>query len=573
MRRTLDRCWLCRVCCACRPGPAKQPKATVSQPAPPDLLLDGGRKLTFERSFSLEREVKPKRSFWTRVVDVIAGEPDFHFLVNPYSITTDSHGRVIVTDPGANGIHIFDFTEKKYKFLSRKDTGRDPMLTPQCVAVDAQDNIYVTDSLSGKIFVFDPKGKYRRAIGSLKGGEGFFKRPTGIAVDSVAQRIYITDTLRNKILRDGHAGQRSGNDRKNRDRRGRIQLSDRVAAERFGPVRGRCHELSSPSPGPVRQLSLCHRKNWRRRRIDVPPQRDRLRFRRASLRRRRPVGYGAGVRPAKAASCTTSGSAEPEPENFSCRPDCRSTTTIASTSWIPSITASKCSITTRRRNRPTGEVSEVDPGLSLCSRFWRKAWPMRSRRPADVMGMHNLSPASGASVYSQGSLGCTFCHAPHSGLGGVSPLWNQTLSKATYTPYSSTTYVEQGNTQPTLGVTSSLCLSCHDGTVAVGQSAAYGTLPVTGSMNSVDSFGTNLGGTHPFSLVLPMKDASNLVASLVSQGKTADPTGAVKLINGNIECTSCHNPHVQGTDKIAQNFLVRDSSAARCALPVTIPTG
>ena len=182
------------------------------------------------------------------------------------------------------------------------------------------------------------------------------------------------------------------------------------------------------------------------------------------------------------------------------------------------------------------------------------------------MGMHNLTPPSGASVYSQGSLGCTFCHAPHSGLGGTSPLWNQTLSKATYTPYSSTTYVEQGNTQPTLGVTSSLCLSCHDGTVAVGQSAAYGTLPMTGSMNSIDSFGTNLGGTHPFSLILPMKDASNLVASLVSQGKTADPTGAVKLINGNIECTSCHNPHVQGTDKIAQDFLVRDSSSGQMCL-------
>ena len=181
-------------------GASKQPKTTAPQPAAPELLMDGGRKLTFERSFSLEREVKPKRSFWTRVVDVIAGEPDFHFLVSPYSIATDSRGRVIVTDPGADGIHIFDFTEKKYKFLSRKDSGKDPMLSPQCVAVDAQDNIYVTDSQAGKIFVFDAKGKYQHVIGSLKGGEGYFKRPTGIAVDSAAQRIYITDTLRNKIF-------------------------------------------------------------------------------------------------------------------------------------------------------------------------------------------------------------------------------------------------------------------------------------------------------------------------------------------------------------------------------------
>src|ERR1700693_4589048 len=147
---------------------SKQPKTAIRQHPPPELLLDGGRKLAFERSFSLEREVKPKRSFWTRVVDVIAGEPDFHYLVSPYSVTTDSRGRIIVTDPGADGIHIFDFTEKKYKFLSRKDSGKNPMISPQCVAVDTQDNIYVTDSMAGKIFVFDRSGKFRRMIGALK---------------------------------------------------------------------------------------------------------------------------------------------------------------------------------------------------------------------------------------------------------------------------------------------------------------------------------------------------------------------------------------------------------------------
>jgi DNA-binding beta-propeller fold protein YncE len=185
---------------ATQAGAAKRSKETVKQPAPPDLLMDGGRKLSFERSFSLEREVKPKRSFWTKVVDTIAGLPDFHYLVSPYSVATDSHGRIIVTDVAAQGVHIFDFQQQKYKFLSRRDAGKDPMLVPQCVAVDAQDNIYVTDSQVGKVFVFDASGKYRRAIGSLKGGEGYFKRPTGIALDSAAQRIYVTDTLRNKVF-------------------------------------------------------------------------------------------------------------------------------------------------------------------------------------------------------------------------------------------------------------------------------------------------------------------------------------------------------------------------------------
>ena len=94
---------------------ANNKKKEVNTIQIPDLLMNGGRKLSFERMFSSEREVKPKRGFWTKVVDVVAGEPNFHFMVRPYSITTDSKGRIIVTDPGAHGIHIFDFEKEMIK--------------------------------------------------------------------------------------------------------------------------------------------------------------------------------------------------------------------------------------------------------------------------------------------------------------------------------------------------------------------------------------------------------------------------------------------------------------------------
>ncbi len=123
-----------------------------------------------------------------------------HAMVRPYSVVTDSRGRIIVTDPGAAGVHIFDFTEHKYKFIQRIKDEHDSMFSPQCVAVDAQDNIYVTDSNAGLIFVFDANGKFQRTLGSLRGGEGYFERPTGIAVDSAAGRIYVSDTLRHKVL-------------------------------------------------------------------------------------------------------------------------------------------------------------------------------------------------------------------------------------------------------------------------------------------------------------------------------------------------------------------------------------
>lgn len=179
-------------------APAPKQMNESHEAAAPLIALAGGRRLEFVRTFSSEKDAKTKRSFWSKVVDFVAGPPEFHRLVRPYSVARDSQGRVIVTDPGALAVHIFDFNKRKYVRLTGGH--HENFKSPQCVALDAHDNIYVTDSELGKVFVFDPGGKFRRYIGALKGGEGFFKRPTGIAVDSAAGRVYVTDTLRNKVF-------------------------------------------------------------------------------------------------------------------------------------------------------------------------------------------------------------------------------------------------------------------------------------------------------------------------------------------------------------------------------------
>jgi predicted CXXCH cytochrome family protein len=189
----------------------------------------------------------------------------------------------------------------------------------------------------------------------------------------------------------------------------------------------------------------------------------------------------------------------------------------------------------------------------------------------DVLGQHNLGPGGTSPVKGGLSAPCLFCHAPHSGVGGQTPLWNQTLSTQSYTTYQSSTYSETSTPKPLLGSDSNLCLSCHDGSIAPGQTVAYGKWPMTGSMTPGDNFGTNLSSSHPFSLVLPLKDAPDLVPSLYNSGVTADPTGAVKLVNGNIECTTCHNAHVEATDLVAHNFLVRDSSSGQLCLACHAP--
>jgi predicted CXXCH cytochrome family protein len=195
----------------------------------------------------------------------------------------------------------------------------------------------------------------------------------------------------------------------------------------------------------------------------------------------------------------------------------------------------------------------------------------------DVVGIHNLGPGGGSPISGGLAGSCLYCHAPHSGVGGATPLWNQKLSTQIYSPYSSTTTPETMVAQPTPGADSTLCLSCHDGSISPGQTQAYGKIPMAGGMKSADVFGSNLTGSHPTSMLLPLKDAPDLAASIVSQGKTADPAGAVHLVKGNVECTSCHNPHVQSIDTVSQNFLMRDSSSGQMCLachdPNRVTTG
>jgi predicted CXXCH cytochrome family protein len=179
----------------------------------------------------------------------------------------------------------------------------------------------------------------------------------------------------------------------------------------------------------------------------------------------------------------------------------------------------------------------------------------------DVIGQHALGPGSTSPVKGTLAGSCQYCHAPHSGLDNA--LWNQKLSTQTYTPYSSTTYAEKGNVMVPAQTDTNLCLSCHDGTVAAGTSIVYGQI-ASGKLLSTDTVAT-LQSSHPVSLILPLVDAPDLVSTLYANGTTGDPTN-VKLVNGNVECTTCHNPHVEGKDLAAKNFLVKESSAGALCL-------
>ena len=81
--------------------------------------------------------------------------------------------------------------------------------------------------------------------------------------------------------------------------------------------------------------------------------------------------------------------------------------------------------------------------------------------------LHNLSASGPGSVKSAaGNRICVFCHMSHS-TGESEALWGRKrTTQAAFIPYSSSTAIARPG-QPT--GTSILCLSCHDGTIALGE--------------------------------------------------------------------------------------------------------
>jgi len=165
----------------------------------------GGRAATLTRGTvdyvrtvpSVKEFTKP-RGFFTKLLQWVAGPADDKpEILRPYSIAHDSTGRLLIADPGMRGVHIFDFEKQKYQFL--KGPRGKTFGSPIGVVCDSADNIYVSDSERAQIDVFDSKGRYQHAIGG-NGKDPRLVRPTGIALDPAARRLYVTDTLRHQVL-------------------------------------------------------------------------------------------------------------------------------------------------------------------------------------------------------------------------------------------------------------------------------------------------------------------------------------------------------------------------------------
>lgn len=206
-----------------------------------------------------------------------------------------------------------------------------------------------------------------------------------------------------------------------------------------------------------------------------------------------------------------------------------------------------------------------------------------AQRVSDIANTrHNLSVTGpGTAKATSETQVCVFCHTPHGATNAPgAPLWNRQLSNQTYTVYTSPSLDAEtiaGQLEQPAG-SSKLCLSCHDGTLAISMVNVLGgqtgvTMPMTGlgagdtmpgGSGTQTGFTRNLGidltNDHPISLTYDTQlattdrelfdPASTTYIGLRAPGVRPlvplEPTGPTG--QAQVQCGTCHDPHIRDVD-------------------------
>ncbi|RMG47190.1 MAG: 6-bladed beta-propeller [Acidobacteria bacterium] len=115
-------------------------------------------------------------------------------LVKPYGVTTDSSGRVYVTDTGLGAVVVFDRTARKVTLIGRE--GRVRLVTPIGVAVGPDGRLYVSDVDLDRVVVYGPDREILMVLGSREK----LANPAGIALDAARGRLYVADSHRHALF-------------------------------------------------------------------------------------------------------------------------------------------------------------------------------------------------------------------------------------------------------------------------------------------------------------------------------------------------------------------------------------
>jgi DNA-binding beta-propeller fold protein YncE len=118
----------------------------------------------------------------------------------PIGIAVNSNGEIIVSDADNHRVLFLDSEGRLTKSVGTgtRAGGTDGFNVPAGLAVDAARNVFVVDTLNGRVVKLSPDGAFLAEFGRLADTAGSLARPKAVAVDA-AGRVFVSDGLQAAI--------------------------------------------------------------------------------------------------------------------------------------------------------------------------------------------------------------------------------------------------------------------------------------------------------------------------------------------------------------------------------------
>ena len=126
-------------------------------------------------------------------------------MQRPSGIAVDNKNRLLyVTDVLKNNVVVYDLDSFKYVRTiggppqKMGDDSPGTFARPTNIAIGPNGDVYISDTMNGRIQIFDADGTFLSTFGKPGDGPGDFARPKGIALDSDGH-IWVADADQNRV--------------------------------------------------------------------------------------------------------------------------------------------------------------------------------------------------------------------------------------------------------------------------------------------------------------------------------------------------------------------------------------
>ena len=118
----------------------------------------------------------------------------------PFLIDTSLDGYLFVVEPINTRVQVLNAEGKFVDFIGGWGIKPGQLFRPKGVAV-CSDRVYVTDSYLGHVQVFGRDGKFLGVLADAAGSPMSFVTPTGIALDTKRNRLYVVELKAHRVCR------------------------------------------------------------------------------------------------------------------------------------------------------------------------------------------------------------------------------------------------------------------------------------------------------------------------------------------------------------------------------------